>query len=80
MKSIALCVAIAAFSLSAVAADASKAVAMTDAQMAKATAGNLFQSNTNAGDRVASAVQSDAARAFVYQSHRGVTTCVNACP
>jgi hypothetical protein len=82
MKSVLFAAAL-ALSASAFAADASKAVAMTDAQMAKTVAGNpgnLLIFNTNAGTLSANAVQSSNSRASVNEvSRNGVVTCIRAC-
>jgi hypothetical protein len=81
MKSVLFAAAL-ALTASAFAADAPKAVAMTDAQMAKIVAGNtpsLTGFNTNAGDIQANAPQSSNSRASVSEVSRNGVTCIRAC-
>jgi hypothetical protein len=69
-----------ALSASAFAAGPAKAVAMTEAQMAKIVGGNLSMTNSLAGSHTAQAPQSGNSRAWVnVTSGNGINTCVNNC-
>jgi hypothetical protein len=71
-----------ALSASAFAADTSKAIAMTDAQMARAVGGQpsgLYIYNSKVGGNTANAPQSSNSSASVNQYHNGITICVRIC-